>query len=261
MRKKIIRFVLMLVMLAAIPMSVSAEDFKGKDGWKVSFYGDKMDSTFKSSDIDEAVYKLQPGDSIEITLTLENTYHADTDWYMANEVLQSLEDNDNSANGGAYSYILNYVNPRGESTLLYSSESIGGEGDSKGGKGLHQATSSLEEFFYLDLISGGKSAKIVLKVSLEGETHGNDYQNTLAKLQMKFAAEKAAGAPPATGTPSKKAKTVKTGDDSSIMLYISLAALALGLMILLLVLKRMRDKKDEQASEAHGGYGNGKGAE
>ena len=126
MRKKIIRFVLMLVMLAAIPMSVSAEDFKGKDGWKVSFDGDKMDSTFKSSDIDEAVYKLQPGDSIEITLTLENTYHADTDWYMANEVLQSLEDSDNSANGGAYSYILNYVNPRGESTLLYSSESIGG---------------------------------------------------------------------------------------------------------------------------------------
>ena len=94
MRKKIIRFVLMLVMLAAIPMSVSAEDFKGKDGWKVSFDGDKMDSTFKSSDIDEAVYKLQPGDSIEITLTLENTYHADTDWYMANEVLQSLEDSD-----------------------------------------------------------------------------------------------------------------------------------------------------------------------
>ena len=39
MRKKIIRFVLMLVMLAAIPMSVSAENFKGKDGWKVSFVG------------------------------------------------------------------------------------------------------------------------------------------------------------------------------------------------------------------------------
>ena len=175
-----------------------------------------MDSTFKSSDIDEAVYKLQPGDSIEITLTLENTYNADTDWYMANEVLQSLEDSDNSANGGAYSYILNYVNPRGESTLLYSSDSIGGEGDSKGGKGLHQATSSLEEFFYLERISG---------------------------------------------TPGKKAKTVKTGDESSVMLYISLAALALGLMILLLVLKRMRDQKDEQTSEAHGGYGNGKEAE
>ena len=103
----------------------------------------------------------------------------------------------------------------------------------------------MEEFFYLERISGGKSAKIVLKVSLEGETHGNDYQNTLAKLQMKFAAEKAAGAPPAMGTPGKKAKTVKTGDESSVMLYISLAALALGLMILLLVLKRMRDQKDE----------------
>ena len=51
MRKKIIRFVLMLVMLAAIPMSVSAEDFKGKDGWKVSFDGDKMDSTFDTLNI------------------------------------------------------------------------------------------------------------------------------------------------------------------------------------------------------------------
>ena len=90
---------------------------------------------------------------------MENTYNADTDWYMANEVLQSLEDSDNSANGGAYSYILNYVNPRGESTLLYSSDSIGGEGDSKGGKGLHQATSSLEEFFYLERISGGQISK------------------------------------------------------------------------------------------------------
>lgn len=54
---------------------------------------------------------------------------------------------------------------------------------------------------------------------------------------------------------------MKTGDESSVMLYISLAALALGLMILLLVLKRMRDQKDEQTSEAHGGYGNGKEAE
>lgn len=111
MRKKIIRFVLMLVMLAAIPMSVSAENFKGKDGWKVSFDGDKMDSTFKSSDIDEAVYKLQPGDSIEITLTLENTYNADTDWYLANEwCCKAWKTAINSANGGAYSYILNYVN-------------------------------------------------------------------------------------------------------------------------------------------------------
>ena len=260
MRKRIIGFVLMLVMLAAVPMSASAEYLKGKDGWKVSFDGDKMDSTFKSSDLDEAVYKLMPGDTIEITLTLENAYDGDTDWYMANEVLKSLEDS-SSADGGAYSYVLTYVNPKGEPTLLYSSESIGGEGDSQGGKGLHQATNSLEEFFYLDRISGKASAKVVLEVTLEGESHGDAYQNTLARLQMKFAAEKASGTPPATGTPSKKAKTVKTGDESDVLLYISLAALALGLIILLLVFKRLKDRKDEQISEVYGGHGNGKGAE
>ena len=59
-----------------------------------------MESNFSSADISDAVYALQPGDSVTIRLELENKSSQATDWYMTNQVLSSLEDSSDTARGG-----------------------------------------------------------------------------------------------------------------------------------------------------------------
>ncbi|MCI8418455.1 MAG: hypothetical protein HFI33_13345 [Lachnospiraceae bacterium] len=235
MKKRYGCLALAAFMLVSSTITAYADDYKGKDGWKAEFTGDAIDSNFTSKAFAEEVTGLQPGDSIEIQVAVKNGSNRDTDWYMSNEVLQSLEDS-SSAKGGAYTYVLTYVNGKGESTTLYSSESVGGEAISAAGEGLHEATDNLEQFFYLDRLGKGGQGHITLKVALNGETQGNAYQNTLARLQLNFAVEGAAGDD--TPTPgSRKNKTrmvgsVQTGDPGGMVRW-SIMTLISGLALLI----------------------------
>ena len=252
MKKKWLASVLALL-LAVTPITAYAEDFSGGDGWKVSFDGKKMTSTFKNTDIDDKIYEMEPGDTVNFHIQLKNEYKQTTDWYMTNKVLKSLEDAQTVAEGGAYSYILTYIKQDGTKETLYSSEEVGGETKNASGEGLHQATNSLKDYFYLDRLKSGQSGKITLKVKLEGETQGNTYQDTLAKLQMNFAVElvddsTTPGTPdnPAK-TPSKKSPsrtTVKTGDNSRVLLY-SVIALIAGLVCAGAVVYNVRQNRED----------------
>lgn len=224
MRKIIVGFSAVCVLLLSVPHSVYAEEFFGGDGWSVEFDGAKMESTFKSTDIDDAIYQLQPGDTVNFHLELKNSHEGETNWYMSNQVLQSLEDSQSVAEGGAYSYILTYIEPDGTEKFLYSSESVGGETVNGSGEGLHQATDSLEDFFYLDRLSSGEKAEINLTVKLEGETQGNEYQDTLAKLQMNFAVEQT-GADTSSLLPGMT-KIIKTGDTTNILFFVAMTLAA-----------------------------------
>lgn len=255
MKGKLISIAMAAVMLMVSPLTVCAEDYMGGDGWNVTFDGEKMTSSFNSADIDEQIYeKLQPGDSIELHVDLKNTHSGKTDWYMSNEVLQSLEDSQSVAEGGAYTYLLKYVNAAGEETVLYDSENVGGE-DTTGGEGLHQATDSLDEYLYLDRLDSNRSGEVVLQVSLDGETQGNAYQNTLAVLQMNFAVEPVDETPVVTTVrvpgqltaPSgNPVTTPRTGDTTPLMLF-SVMTLVSGLvcvgMVIFFVTKRRREEK------------------
>ncbi|MCI8506236.1 MAG: LPXTG cell wall anchor domain-containing protein [Lachnospiraceae bacterium] len=226
-----------MALLLTVSMTVSAEDRQGASGWQVSFNGKKMESNFTSGGMNDEVGAMQPGDSVELTITLKNDFDGQTDWYMKNEVLESLEDAGDAA-GGAYDYLLTYTDKEGETTTLYSSEKFGGEGRING-VGLHGATKTLDDYFYLDRMGGGALGTVKLKVALDGETLVNDYQNTLARLQMDFAAEPVrggAGTPGSPGTPS--GKIIKTGDEADIMrnliiMFISGLALLTGGLLLL----------------------------
>lgn len=256
MKKRWFASVLALL-LAFTPVMAHAEDFTGGDGWKVSFDGKKMTSTFKNTDIDDEIYKLEPGDTVDIHLALKNEYSKTTDWYMTNEVLESLEDTQSVAEGGAYSYILTYIGPDGTKDVLYSSEEVGGETKNASGEGLHQATNSLKDYFYLDRLKSGESGEITLKVKLEGETQGNAYQDTLAKLQMNFAVELVdESSTPSNGgnhssdstnsSSGTRTKTVKTGDNSHILLF-SILALVAGLVCAGTVIYNIsQNKKNEE---------------
>jgi len=252
MKKKWLASVLALL-LAVTPITAYAEDFSGGDGWKVSFDGKKMTSTFKNTDIDDKIYEMEPGDTVDFHIQLKNEYKQTTDWYMTNKVLKSLEDAQTVAEGGAYSYILTYIKQDGTKETLYSSEEVGGETKNASGEGLHQATNSLKDYFYLDRLKSGQSGEITLKVKLEGETQGNTYQDTLAKLQMNFAVElvddsTTPGTPDnPTKTPPKKSPsriTVKTGDNSRVLLY-SVIALIAGLVCAGAVVYNVRQNRED----------------
>lgn len=231
---------------------ISAKEFTGSDGWSVSFDGDAMNSNFKSSSITESISSMQPGDTVNFEVSLSNNYSQTTSWYMSNEVLQTLEDTQTVAEGGAYSYTLTYIDSTGKSELLYSNDSdtIGGSANTQDGKayiitsdesyeGLTQATTSLKDYFYLDDVGSKESGKVTLKVHLEGETQGNDYQDTMAKLQLNFAVELT------KSTTKKVHKSVDTSDTSNILMY-SIIALVAGLACVGLVVYNVKSRKEEQ---------------
>ena len=227
-----------------------AEDRQGASGWQVTFDGKKMSSNFTTANMGDEINQMQPGDSVELTISLKNTCKEEADWYMKNEVLSTLEDAGNAA-GGAYDYLLTYTDTKGTLTTLYSSEKFGGDGRING-VGLHGATTTLENYFYLDRMGKGDTGVVKLKVALDGETLVNNYQNTYAKLQMDFATELVGGvsAPPGN-TPGRNREVIKTGDQTQVMLYV-LLMLGAGLILMLLAVMRMRRDRDEEFEKETG---------
>ena len=91
-------------------------------------------------------------------------------------------------------------------------------------------------------IRSGNTGTVKLKVRLDGETQGNSYQNTLARLQMDFAVEQ-----PESGPGGRR--PVRTGDQTKIMLYVVMT-LAAGLVLLLTAVIRLRRDREEAISLA-----------
>lgn len=246
MKKKLLCLVMACVMVLGAGMSVQAEDYQGADGWTAEFDGKEIKSNFDEFTLADEAQNIQPGDSITLKVTIKNSDSSKTDWYMTNEVLQSLEDAKSVANGGAYEYRLAYTNQAGEETELYNSETVGGEGSD----GLHEASDSLEDYFYLDRLENGQSGMITLRVKVDGEAQGNDYQLTLAKLKMTFAVEKVTETT-IRKTPGNKnviTNTVKTGDTSKILLFCALALIS-GIILLILGVNSMKDRRRRKKGE------------
>lgn len=243
MRKKILCLVMIALMMIGTPLTVNAEHYEGSDGWEVSFDGKDMKSTFKSSDLAADALSILPGDSITLKVKLKERSGKESDWYMKNDILQSLEDSTKSAGGGAYSYILKYHDPKGSETLLYSSESVGGEVGYGGKKGLHEADAGLDDFFYLDRLSDGEKAYITLYIKLDGETQGNDYQKTLAKIRMNFAVDTAVAQEIENHILVQS--MVKTGDNSQVAVFSTLTLVS-GLALLVLAVIAMKRRQEEK---------------
>ncbi|MBE6994739.1 MAG: hypothetical protein E7423_08885 [Ruminococcaceae bacterium] len=244
MKKRVLTLTLALVLAFGLAVPASAEHFTGGDNWRVRFTeGQEMESTFRSQELTEAVSGLQPGDDIVFSLTLQNDNENSTDWYMSNKVLYSLEDRSANAAtaGGAYTYELIYTDKNGEERVLYSSDTVGGETITAAGEGLHEATDALQDFFYLESLAQGDKAGITLTVALEGETQGNDYQDTLADLAMNFAVELTPGVGNeyVPGTPHV---IVKTGDQNDLFWYY-IAMIVSGIVFLALAIDSIRRRR------------------
>lgn len=262
MKKKVTGLGLAALMIIVSSMTALAEDRQGAAGWQVGFDGRAMESNFTSGNMADEINLMQPGDSVELTITLKNDYGGQADWYMKNEVLSTLEDAGNAV-GGAYDYLLTYTDTAGETTTLYSSEKFGGEGRING-VGLHGATTSLDDYFYLDRMGEGDEGIVKLKVALDGETLVNDYQNTFARLQMDFATEVVGttpgnpegGNPPGGGNPGTPGnpgdgppgEVVKTGDQTRFMTSMIMMLVA-GVVILVVVAVRVKREREDKKKE------------
>ncbi len=105
--------------------------------------------------------------------------------------------------------------------------------------GLHEATSNLEEYFFLDTLNSGENGMVTLDVALEGETQDNSYQNTAAKIRMNFAVELSN---PGSTTSSSTSRAVKTGDENNLLPYY-IGMVVAGLLLLYLALDAYTDRK------------------
>lgn len=234
MKKNILALILILSLMLTIPLVVSADHLSGGTGWTVRFTtDDKLVSNFKSSAIADAVVNLQPGDDITFTIKLLNDSTKTIDWYMLNEIVKSLEDS-SKASGGAYAYHLEYTDSKGNPDTIYDSDKVGGERKGSEPVGLHEVDSALKSYIALETMKPGKSGTLVLKVSLDGESQGNSYQNTLAQLRLRFAVEI---------TPI--GKIIKTGDDSINVSPFYLAMAASGVLFLVLAVDGVRQRKKQ----------------
>ena len=166
MKKRFVGLSLVLLLTFASSITAGAEELKGEAGWQVTFNGKRMESNFTSAGMADGINAMQPGDSVELTITLKNDFDGQADWYMKNEVLEALEDA-GDAEGGAYDYLLTYTDVTNTVTTLYSSEKFGGEGRYNG-VGLHGATTTLDDFFYLDRMGEGDTGVVKLMVALDG---------------------------------------------------------------------------------------------
>ena len=236
MRKKLLCLLLAFLLLCSFSVFASAEALAGD----VTFTaGAKM--VEENFNVDQVFNALEPGDSATYTVYVHNQHPQTTRWYMSNEVLKSLEESAAAGKilGGAYSYKLTWAGPGG-SQVIYDSTSdnaehvnfVGGDYGFEDRIGLHEATDNLEEFFFLDTLNSGESGVVTLTVSLEGETQGNIYQNTAARIQMNFAVElKDAGGKTA----------VKTGDENNLTPYY-IGMVVAGLLFLYLALDALMDR-------------------
>ena len=73
-RWKLLPVLGLLVTMAMSAVTANAETSHGNSDWSVVFSKDKkMVSNFKTSDINDAIYGIQPGDNVIITLALRTT--------------------------------------------------------------------------------------------------------------------------------------------------------------------------------------------
>ena len=244
MRKIISAVMAAALAFAVLPVAAMAESIPHPGNWRVTYTSDgKMTDNYSASEYVDAVSGLQPGDDITFAITLSHENDSNADWYIANDVVKTLEEN-SEASGSAYEYRLTYTNPSGQVSTLYDSEVVGGDE----GNGLADATNALEDYIGLGQLSKGQTAKVELRVALDGETEGNAYFDTLAQLKMKFAVELPTKAS-SSSTSSTHRSTVQTGDDTNLFpFYVAMAVS--GALLLLLGLYGVRQRKQEREGAA-----------
>ena len=269
-------FALLLALAGASVAFAQSAEVTGS----VDYDGKHVNMQFSTAEYKTALSKMVPGDTVGLTVDLVNKTEKSTDWYLENKILKSFEEGA-KATGGAYTYELAYTDPAGKTQVIYSSETVGGEGS----QGLHDATSGMEDYFYLARIDKKAQGKLSISVTVDGETANNDYQQTLASINVNFGVEEvaaaqatdteesttapgsgsntdsttaapsdddddseSAGSGSSSGNNSGSGSLTRTGDSTRlIVLIILFVAAAAALAVVLVARRRTRGGSDEES--------------
>lgn len=281
MKKSFKRFAAILLGLALLATSATAAFADGTQSPAVTFDGAKLDSNYTDDKIAGQIHSMQPGDSKSFEVEIRNDTASPAAFSLNNSVIQSLEETENAnASGGAYTYELVY-NPDDPTTrqVLFSSERIGGSQTGTMGvsarrrapraggasDGLHEIDSAVGDenietfevngmtYRYLGTLGAHQSGRVRMTVSLDGETQGNNYQNTLASLQLLFAVD------PVTSTSRNETVTnrvnrdvttvVQTGEGSDRLPFVLATGISGLLLVVLGILGMMDGRKAKKAAQ------------
>lgn len=218
---------------------------------KATFNGNEIESSLDAGEVVKAFNDLQPGDDITVNIEYKNEYGKSTDWYMANEVVQTLEKTDQArkiagtekAENGGYTYSLTHTDKNGKETVLFSNGEVGGDAKPADMEGLEQATNALDEWFFLQTLGHNESGKVKLYVKFDGETEVNDYMDTDGEVLVRFAVELTKmGKPDSKKGPSHQ--QTNTGDTFPLWIFLLMILAGIALLVLLLM-KRRRDEGGE----------------
>ena len=254
MKKRVFSLILVLALLSCLGLSAHADDdppIRVGQGWSVVFdTSNKLVNNPANMDLSSALSGLQPGDTMVLTIPIQNLNPKTVDWYMWNFVRKTLEQVDRgvTAAQGGYSYTLTYTGDGSRvyddagnelrTVTLYDSEKVGGDSQASDRQGLREASSNLEDYFFLATLAQGQGGQIDLTVHLDGESQDNNYQDTLARLQFRFAVE--LNSPDSPGGPGRP-DIVRTGDQYNLNPFY-IAMLISGLIFLYLALDSITDR-------------------
>ncbi len=251
MKKRILSIICLLCLICSISATAYANSSTMQIG-NVWFNADgkTMSNDFQKqltdanveTELIKRMRQMQPGDDVTFVINLRNDYTKSTNWYMTSKIVDSLEEG--TAENGAYSYYLRYVNNTNSANNrdIFRSEAVGGT-DTTGLMEINEALKedylapNDEKYFYLDNLSKGQGGQILLSVALDGETQGNDYQDRLADLKMNFAVQVVE--PTGTTTPPRTAP--RTGDSNNLIPYY-IAMIISGLLFLYFALDAYTDR-------------------
>ena len=229
-----------LLATAALMIFMTAPAFANSytlDSATCKFDGENLQANFNDGDLVTSISSLEPGDSLEYTITYSNDSKQTVDFYMRADTLKTLEESKDAAENGGYRFVLEDNGPNGK-TVLFDNSKVGGDTVVADLEGLHQATNATQEYFHIHQLKPGQKGTTFLKVEFDEETEANDYMDTIGKLRISYAVEltNEPGEPPIEHQP-------KTGDSFDLLKYILLmtAALIIGLIALF---SWRKDRKD-----------------
>ena len=229
---------LLLTLITVLMMSQAAfAESTPVNGGTYTFNG-KSIATSDVSSMAALLQGLEAGDSITITQTYVNSSDEETEWYIRNEILDTLETS-KDMNGG-YTYKL----VSGGQTL-FDSEAVGGRDSESDEQGLKQLNDAItgenagEKWIHIDTLKSGAKGTTTLTVALDGESQANVYQSTNGQLDIQYAVEDKTK----EGETIYKTKPVNTGDTTSLILPIA-AFLGAVVLLVLAVMSYRKDRKD-----------------
>ena len=237
-------FTIACVVMTVLLLITDTSFAEGKKFTEKCYYnGNRIVSDFDSDHFAATIDHMEPGDTLDYTVTYTNKSKKTTYWYFRNDVLQTLEDSKDQAENGGYTYVLKNGNE-----VLFDNSEVGGETVVNKLQGLKQATNATKDFFFVQELKPGQSQKTRLHVELDGETGVNDYMDTNGALMLTYAVEdKEIAAASAPGSNPSHLSRIKTGDMNRIIYYVVLLSIAVVLLVLAIVIWRKDRKRGEDA--------------